>query len=62
MKADLYELSSAANYAFVRDTITTDFKKFIDLNVAHIKNDNDLRAFIKHFQSLIAYLPKENQK
>lgn len=62
LKADLAQLSPAANNAYARETITKEFQKFIDLNVKHIKNENDLRAFIKHFQSLIAYLPKENQK
>lgn len=62
LKADLYQLMPAANYAFERETISEDFKKFIDLNVTCVKSREDLDAFIKHFQSLIAYLPKENQK
>lgn len=62
LKADLYQLMPAVNYAFERETISDDFKKFIDLNVTSVKNREDLDAFIKHFQSLIAYLPKENQK
>ena len=52
----------AAAYALERATITADFKKFIDLNVSNIKDKDDLDAFIKHFQSLIAYLPKENPR
>lgn len=62
LMAELYGLISAANYAYERQTITKDFKDFIDLNISHINNKKDLDAFIKHFQSLIAYLPKENQK
>lgn len=62
LKATLCELMPAAAYALERATITKDFKKFIDLNVSNIKDKEDLNAFIKHFQSLIAYLPKENQK
>lgn len=59
LKATLCELMPAAAYALKRDTITEDFRKFIELNVSNIKDKEDLDAFIKHFQSLIAYLPKE---
>ena len=62
LKATLYELMPAAAYALKRSTITNDFRKFINLNVSNIKDKEDLDAFIKHFQSLIAYLPKEKQK
>lgn len=62
LKATLCELMPAAAYALERATITADFKKFIDLNVSNIKDKDDLDAFIKHFQSLIAYLPKENPR
>ncbi len=62
LSAELCELIPAANYAFERQTITKEFKIFIDLNISHIETIEDLDAFIKHFQSLIAYLPKENQK
>ncbi|MCI8535531.1 MAG: type III-A CRISPR-associated protein Csm2 [Hungatella sp.] len=59
LKAELCELRPAVNYAMERETVTEDFKKFIDLNVKCINNNEDLSAFIKHFQSVIAYLPKE---
>lgn len=62
MKATLYELMPAAAYALERATITDDFREFIDLNVSNIKDKEDLDAFVKHFQSLIAYLPRENSR
>ena len=52
----------AAAYALERATITDDFREFIDLNVSNIKDKEDLDAFVKHFQSLIAYLPRENSR
>lgn len=61
-KAELYELLPAVNYAMERRTVTSDFQKFINSNVKCIYEDEDLKAFIKHFQSLIAYLPRQNQK
>ena len=36
LKADLYQLMPAVNYAFERETISDDFKKFIDLNVTSV--------------------------
>lgn len=61
LRADLCELLPAVNYAKVRGTVTGEFKNFIDFNVQHISDIEDLGAFIKHFQSVIAYLPRENQ-
>lgn len=61
-KAELYELRPAVNYAKERGVVTQEFKNFIDLNVQCIKDNEDLSAFKKHFQSLIAYLPRDNQR
>lgn len=62
LKAELCELQPAVNYAKERDVVTQEFKSFIDLNVQCIKDNEDLSAFKKHFQSLIAYLPRDNQR
>lgn len=62
LKAELNELKPAVNYACNRDTVTLVFKDFIDKNVTRIDDKKDLNAFIKHFQAVIAYLPRENQK
>lgn len=62
LRAELNELKPAVVYACARDTVTDIFKDFITENVSQIKDLDDLNAFIKHFQSLIAYLPRENQK
>lgn len=61
-KAELCRLLPAVNYAMERKTVTRDFKQFIDYNVQYIDDGEDLEAFAKHFQSLIAYLPRQNQK
>lgn len=62
LRAELNELKPAVVYACTRDTVTEVFKKFITENVSQIKDRDDLDAFIKHFQALIAYLPRDNQK
>ena len=62
LEAELRELRPAVAYAYSRDTVTWEFKKFIDANVSQVKDRDDLNAFIKHFQAVIAYLPRENQK
>ena len=61
-KAELYALRPAVNYAKERDTVSQEFKDFVDFNVQFIKDSEDLTAFVKHFQSVIAYLPRQNQK
>lgn len=62
IEAELDRLKPAAAYAVSRDTVTYLFRQFIDENVSQIKETEDLEAFIKHFQSVIAYLPRGNQK
>lgn len=62
VEAELNELKPAVNYALNRKTITKEFQYFIDANVSQIKNSDDLAAFIKHFQAVIAYLPRSNQE
>ena len=62
VEAELNMLKPAAAYAANRDTVTYLFKAFIEKNVSQIKDMKDLEAFIKHFQALIAYLPRKNQK
>lgn len=61
LKAELCELQPAVNYAKERGVVTYKFKNFIDFNIECINDNEDLRAFIKHFQSVIAYLPRKNQ-
>ena len=61
-EAELRELQPAVNYAKGRDTVTQEFQDFINFNVKRINDIDDLRAFIKHFQSVIAYLPRQNQR
>lgn len=62
LKAELNELVPAVNYAYSRETVTEVFKQFIEANIMQVKDRDELNAFIKHFQALIAYLPRENQK
>lgn len=62
LEAELNILKPAVEYALNRNTVTIVFKSFIDENVSQVKSLEDLDAFIKHFQALIAYLPRENQK
>lgn len=62
MKAELDRLKPAVQYALNRNMVTNLFNDYIAQNVSQIKDIEDLDAFIKHFQSLIAYLPRKNQK
>lgn len=62
LEAELDMMLPIVESAFNRSMVTSVFKDFIDENVSKVKNMEDLDAFIKHFQALIAYLPRENQK
>lgn len=61
-RAELNELLPQVNYAKERNTVTQQFKDFIDFNIMRINSREDLQAFIKHFQAVIAYLPRKNQR
>lgn len=60
--AELNVLRPAAAYAYSRGTVTKEFEEFIDENVSRIKDKYGLNLFIEHFQAVIAYLPRGNQK
>lgn len=61
LQADLYMLEPMAHNAYTKTngTITKVFFDFISNNMKAVQDENDLDAFIKHFQAVIAYLPKE---
>ena len=56
MAADVAELVPKANYALGRGVVTSLFKNFMSINVSHISDAKDYRAFIKHFEAVIAYI------
>ena len=62
LKAELDMMQPIVESALNRSLVTPVFKDFIDENVSKVEEIEDLDAFIKHFQALIAYLPRENQK
>lgn len=59
VETELNRLIPHAHYAMNRGTISELFKNFIERNLKSIHNAEDLNAFIKHFEAIVAYLPKE---
>lgn len=59
VEAELNRLIPFVKYAYSRDKVSDLFVKFIEINVTTIRNSDDLRAFVKHFEALIAYMPKD---
>lgn len=57
--AELNRLVPFAHYARSRSTVSELFKSFIEENLRAIHGTEDLDAFVKHFESIVAYLPKE---
>lgn len=59
---DLCEICPKVNNAYNRGNVTRYFKDFIEDNVRMVKSAEDLDAFARHFEAVIAYLPRKNQK
>ena len=59
IEADLAKLSPYVQYAGSRKVVSKVFVEFIEKNVAAIKGEEDLKAFVSHFESLIAYMKKD---
>ena len=59
VRAELARLEPFVEYAQKRKRVTQLFTDFIRENVKAVQSDEDFRAFLKHFEALIAYLPKD---
>lgn len=60
IQADFKRLTPFVEYAKTRNRVTPLFVDFINKNVAAVRNEEDFRAFVKHFEAIVAYLPKDN--
>jgi CRISPR-associated protein Csm2 len=59
VEAELQRLIPFVNYARSRGTVSELFENFIEKNIRAVHNPEDLKALAKHFESIVAYLPKE---
>ena len=59
VEAELDRLLPFVKYAESRGTVSPLFRNFIEKNIMIIHNGEDLNAFVKHFEAVVAYLPKE---
>lgn len=59
VEAELNRLIPFADYAKSRGTVSDLFVEFINKNVTNIHSTSDLTAFTKHFEAIVAYLPKD---
>ncbi len=59
VEAELGRLLPFVKYAESRGTVSVLFRNFIDRNITAVHDGEDLNAFMKHFEAVIAYLPKE---
>ena len=58
IEADVAQLVSTVVYAKSRGVVTDIFEKFLKKNVNSIEDAKDYRAFMKHFEAVIAYMKK----
>ncbi len=59
VEADLAALVPYVSYAGKRRLVSRIFQQFIEKNVNAVHDANDLRAFAKHFEALVAFTKKE---
>ena len=59
VEAELDRLLPFVKYAESRGTVSPLFRNFIEKNIMIINNGEDLNAFVKHFEAVVAYLPRE---
>lgn len=58
IEADFMGLVPHVTYARQRSVITDIFVQFIEKNAAAVHDEKDLRAFVKHFEAVIAFTKK----
>lgn len=58
IEADLAELFPKATYAQTRQVVSGLFVDFIRENLEAVQDARDLRAFVKHFEAVIAFMKK----
>lgn len=61
VEPDLLDICPKVNNAYNRGNVTIYFKDFIEDNVRMVKSAEDLDAFARHFEAVIAYLPKDQK-
>lgn len=59
VESELNRLLPFIEYARSRSTVSELFRVFINKNISQIHEAKELNAFIKHFEAIVAYLPKE---
>ena len=60
IEADLAELEPYAFYAKTRGVVSEFFLSFIKENIKAIHDEKDIRAFVRHFEAVMAFTTKKN--
>ncbi len=59
-EADINQLLPAVTYAKTRKVVSSKFVEFIDKNLKCIHDQKDFKAFIRHFEAILAFSKKDN--
>ncbi len=59
VEADLEALVPFVSYAGKRKLVSRLFQQFIEENVRAVRDEKDMRAFVKHFEALVAFTKKD---
>ena len=60
VESDFCRLSAFAQYAKSRKKVSDLFVRFIKRNVEAVHSKEDLFAFVKHFEAIVAYMKNKN--
>lgn len=59
VEADLAALVPYVSYASKRKLVSALFQTYIKKNVESVHDEKDMRAFVKHFEALVAFTKKD---
>ncbi len=59
VEADIAGLLPHVSYAGKRRLVSSLFVEFTEKNIAAVRDEKDMRAFVKHFEALVAFTKKD---
>lgn len=58
---DIYPLLAVVRLKCEKETLPVVFEEFLKLNISNINNKRDIKAFEKHFKTILCYMPQKKK-
>lgn len=58
---DVYQLLAVVHLKVEKETLPKVFEDFLKLNINKISDKDDIKAFEKHFKSILCYMPQKKR-